>query len=236
MHGVVPAAGKGTRLRPLTDDRPKALVEVAGRPLLAHCFRTLIGVGVAEFVVVIGYRGQAIVDRFGDAFEGRPIRYVEQPDPSGLADAVLAAEPIVDGDFVVLNGDNVVDGDLTPAVRRHQETGADATLLVDDVSPERAAEGGVLVLDERDEPAGLVEKPADPPSTMVTRGFHVFSPRIFVACREIEPSATDEFELTAAVDRLVRSGARVQTVPLTGRCINVNTSADLTRAERLLSS
>jgi glucose-1-phosphate thymidylyltransferase len=233
MQGVVPAAGRGTRLRPLTADRPKALVEVAGKPLLAHCFERLLEVGVDELVVVIGYRGGAIVDRFGDTFEGAALRYVEQPDPAGLADAVLAAEAAVDGDFVVLNGDNVVDAALAPVLDRHRATAAAATLLVEDVSPARASEGGVLVFDDG-RLVGLVEKPDDPPSTWVTRGFHAFAPRIFEACRELEPAATGEYELTAVVDRLLQAGARVETVPLEGRCVNVNTPEDLARAERLL--
>lgn len=233
MYGVVPAAGAGTRLRPFTDDRPKPLVEVAGRPLLAHCFETLVGLGVDELVAVVGQGGEQIRRRFGGAFDGVPISYAEQPEPTGLADAVLAAEPFVDGDFVVLNGDNVVDADLTAVVERHRVAGAAATLLVEAVSPERATEGGVLCFDDGGQLTGLVEKPADPPSTWVTRGCHAFSPRVFAACRQLEPSATGEYELTAAVDRLVQAEARVETVPLRGRCVNVNTPADLVRAERL---
>lgn len=234
MQGVVPAAGEGTRLRPLTDGRPKALVEVGGRPLLAHCFDTLVELGVDELVAVVGQGGEQIRRRFDDAFDGIPVRYAEQPEPRGLADAVLEAEPFVHGDFVVLNGDNVVDADLSPLVQRHRAMAAAATLLVEEVSPDRAAEGGVLCFDDDGQLAGLVEKPNDPPSRWVTRGCHAFSPRLFAACRRLRPAATGEFELTAAVERLVEAGARVETVPLDGRCVNVNVPADLARAERIL--
>ncbi|MFB6352660.1 MAG: sugar phosphate nucleotidyltransferase [Halobacteriales archaeon] len=235
MQGVVPAAGEGTRLRPLTADRPKGLVEVAGRPLLAHVFDALVELEVQELLVIVGYRGDQLREHFGRAYDGVPVRYVEQAGPAGLARAVLAAEDHVDGDFVVLNGDNVVDAALGRVVERHRAAAADATLLVDAVDPERAAEGGVLRFDEG-ELAGVVEKPADPPSTTVTRGFHVFSPAVFHACHLVTPSPTGEYELSAAIDLLVHAGAPVETVRLEGQCVNVNTPDDIEAAEQLLKS
>lgn len=234
MQGVVPAAGEGTRLRPLTADRPKGLVTVAGRPLLAYALKTLVGLGVDELLIVVGDGGDQIRARFGASFDGVPVQYAEQPEPMGLADAVLTAEPAVDGDFVVLNGDNVVDADLSSVIERHREVAADATLVVDNVSRERATQGGVVTFEDDGRPSGVVEKPADPPSTWVTRGCYAFSPRVFDACRQIQPSETGEYELSAAVDRLIRSGATVVSVPFEGRCVNVNTPDDLEAAERLV--
>jgi glucose-1-phosphate thymidylyltransferase len=235
MHGVVPAAGEGTRLRPLTDDRPKALVELGGRPLLAHCFETLLDLGVDSLVVVVGYRGDQIVDRFGDRYAGVPIEYAVQDEPVGLADAVLRAEPLVDGDFVLLNGDNVFDADLTPLLERHHKAEADATLLVDEVTTDEAAATGVLRFDDDGELSGIVEKPVDPPSTRVTRGCYVFSPAVFPACHLVQPTARGEYELSDAVDLLLGAGRPVETVAFEGRCVNVNTPADLDAAERLVA-
>ena len=129
MDGVVLAAGEGTRMRPLTADRPKGLVEVAGQPLLTHCFDTLLSVGVDRLVVVVGYRGDDIVSRYGDQYRDAPIAYVRQDDRLGLAHALEQARPAVDGTFVVLNGDNVCRANLAAAVERHRETDASATLL-----------------------------------------------------------------------------------------------------------
>lgn len=233
MKGVVPAAGRGTRLRPATDERPKALVEVGGRPLLAHVLETLRP-HVDEFVVVIGYRGGQIRDRFGEAYRGTPVTYVEQPDPRGLADAVLRAEAAVDGDFLQLNGDNVLRGNVDELVDVHGDRGADATLLVDRVPPERARRGGVLELDGDGAVAGLVEKPDDPPSRLATTGCFAFSPRIFEACRAVEPPPRGEYELTDAVDRLLEAGGSVETVRLEGWRVNVNSAEDVRRAEARL--
>ena len=68
MDAVIPAAGRGSRLSELTADRPKRLVEVAGRPLLAYAFETAVDAGADELVVIVGYEAGQIVERFGDAF------------------------------------------------------------------------------------------------------------------------------------------------------------------------
>lgn len=232
MYGVVPAAGRGTRLRPHTDDRPKALVEVGGRPLLSHVFETLAP-HVEAYVVVIGYLGTQIRDHYGSAYRGTPITYVEQPDRDGLADAVLRAEPAVDGPFLQLNGDNVLRGNVGAVARRQYETGAAATLLIERVAPERARRGGVLELEDG-EVVGIVEKPADPPSRLATTGCFAFSTRVFDACRAIEPSERGEFELADAIERLLAAGGRVETVRLDGWRVNVNTPADIERVEDTL--
>ena len=234
MHGVVLAAGEGTRLRPLTATQPKGLVAVDGVPLLTHCFETLVSLGVDSLVVVVGYRGADIRACYGEDFRGVPIVYAEQAERDGLASALLTAEPHVTGSFLAMNGDNVCSANLDAVVETHRERDADATLLVEDVSRAAASRTGVLDF-EGEELVGVVEKPDDPPSTTVPRGFFAFSPAIFDACRAIDPSPTGEYELTAAVDRLLRRGSTVETVPLDGWCVNVNTPDDVERAGRLLA-
>jgi glucose-1-phosphate thymidylyltransferase len=228
MQAIVPAAGEGTRLRPLTADKPKGLVEVAGQPLLSYVFETLAALPVEEAVVVVGYHGDQIREYYGNSFEGIKIQYVEQPQRRGLADALLRAASAVSGDVVVLNGDNVFDTDLGPVVQRHRETGADATTLVHEVSRERATAGGVFDFED-DELVGMVEKPEEPPSRLVSRGFHVFSEDIFPACRLVTPAHTDEYELTDAIDLLIHAGRTVETMRFDGWCCNVNTPADCER-------
>jgi len=233
MQAVVPAAGEGTRLRPHTTDRPKGLVDVAGEALLSYVFETLLDLGVDEIVVVVGYRGTDIRAHYGADFRGVPLTYARQDERLGLAHALLQADPHVDGEFLCLNGDNVCRANLDAVLGRHRETDADVTTLVDEVSRERAKEGGVFEFDG-DEVVGLVEKPDVPPSTRVPRGFYVFSERIFDACRLVTPADTGEYELSDAVDLLLYAGRSVETVPLEGWVRNVNTPEDIEWvAERL---
>jgi glucose-1-phosphate thymidylyltransferase len=116
-------------------------------------------------------------------------------------------------------------------VERHRETDATATLLVDEVSRERAREGGVFVI-EGGEPVGVVEKPSEPPSTLIPLGVFAFSPRVFEALRRVEPSARGEYELADAVDRLFDEEGGVELVRLDGWVTNVNTVADVERVSR----
>ncbi|SFC55446.1 glucose-1-phosphate thymidylyltransferase [Halobiforma haloterrestris] len=165
MHAFVFAAGRGTRLRPYTDETPKPLLEVGGEPILERSLRRLVDAGVDRFVLVVGYRREAIVDRVGESIAGVPITYAVQHERQGLAHAVRRA--IVDGydatlppmgagwgsdpdatslppsvpeDVVLVNGDNVFadDCDLSRLVDRHRESGVDGVLLLDRVSRNEA--------------------------------------------------------------------------------------------------
>lgn len=237
MDAVIPAAGRGTRLRPLTDDRPKPLVEVAGEPLLAHALRALEPLAPDRVVIVTGRLGEQIRERLGDRWEGGlELAYVRQPNPSGLAHALLAAEPKLRGDFAVLYGDNVMRADLVSPVERFRDRDLDALVVTEEVPPERARQGVCLTAPDGTL-ARIVEHPTDAQrqAGRVVTGFSVFSPRILDACRRVEPSEEGEYELTDAVNVLIdREDARVEAVPLDGRRVNVNTPEDLERAERLL--
>lgn len=235
MKAVVPAAGEGTRLRPLTEDRPKPLVEVAGEPLLAHVLRSLRPLEPEAAVVVVGRMGDRVVERFGDRFEGLELAYVRQERPEGLARAVLEAEPLVEDELVVMNGDNVYRADLRPVVERRRAEGLDAVLLVERVAPEEARQG-VCLTDGEGRVERLVEYPTaeEREAGRVAAGFYAFGPAVFDACRRVGPSEEGEYELTDAVNLLLEEGS-VGSVPLEGRRVNVNTAEDLEAAERLLA-
>ncbi len=234
MKAVVPAAGEGSRLGEHTDERPKPLVEVSGEPILTRCFARLVDAGVSELVVVVGYRGEEITGYYGRSFESIPISYVHQHERLGLAHAISRAEERVDGEFLVYNGDNVISGNLGEVIEG-QRSGADATLLVDRVSETEARETGVLDVDDDGRLRRIVEKPAEPPSTLVTTGVYGLSPEIFDACRRIDPSDRGEYELADALTLLIEGGRRVEVVELDGWRVNVNTPEDVERAERLLA-
>lgn len=235
MQGVVPAAGAGTRLRPLTANRPKGLVEVAGRPLLDHVFEALLDIDVEELVVIVGYRGDQIRHHYGNSFEGTTIRYVEQSERLGLAHAIGRARAQVSGTFVVLNGDNVARANLAEAVARHAESVAFATTIVEEVSRARAREGAVFELDQSGSVVDIVEKPETPPSRLVPRGFYVFEPVIFDALDRSEPAPTGEYELADAIRLLLTAGGEVELVDLEGWFRNVNTVTDVEAVEERLT-
>jgi dTDP-glucose pyrophosphorylase len=233
--GVVPAAGQGTRLRPLTADTPKGLVDVGGRPLLDHVFRTLLESGVDELVVVVGYRAGDIIDHFGESFAGCPITYVHQRERLGLGHAVGLVEPYVDEPFVVLNGDNVVSGTLDAPVAAFEEADTEAVVAVEDATRETATETGVVTITDG-QVTGLVEKPDDPPSTLVTTGCYVLPESIFDAIELLKQSDRGEYELPDALGVLVRAGWDIRAVELGVERVNVNTPVDIERASDIIGN
>lgn len=235
MKAVVLAAGKGTRLRPLTDDLPKALVEIDGQPLLTHCLDELAALNAEEFVIVVGYRKDQIIDHYGESYNGVPITYVHQEEAAGLAHALLQAEPEIDDDFMLMLGDNVFRGNLDTVVQRQQEQRVDCAFLVEEVPEAEASRYGVCVTNKYGEIVNVVEKPDDPPSNLVMTGFYTFSPAIFEACKLVQPSDRDEYELSDAIDLLMESGRTIDAVRLDGWRIDVGYPEDRDTAERRLS-
>ena len=234
MDAVVLAAGKGTRLRPLTDDKPKAMVEVAGKPLLTHCLEQLIDIGADNLVVVVGYLKEQIIDYYGDEFQSVPITYAHQREQDGLAHALLTAEEHINDDFMLMLGDNVFQANLGDVVRRHQEQRADAAFLVEEVPWEEASRYGVCDTNKYGEIEAVVEKPDDPPSNLVMTGFYTFTPAIFHACHLVQPSDRGEYELSDAVDLLLDSGRTIDAIRLDGWRVDVGYPEDRDRAEELL--
>ncbi len=230
MHAVIPAAGEGTRLRPLTETMPKGLVPVCGKPILTWCFETVIDLGVEEIVVIVGYRGEQIIEYYGAEFEGCQLEYVRQRELRGLGHAVLLSKPFVSGDCIVLNGDNVFAGELQCALDQHQANDAVGTLVTESVSRETARQTGVLEFSESGRLVGVVEKPSDPPSRVVMTGFSVFSPVIFDALEIVKPSARGEIELADAINIVLEGGHSIELVSLDGQRWNINTEEDLDRA------
>ncbi|WP_254809455.1 UTP--glucose-1-phosphate uridylyltransferase AglF [Natronosalvus amylolyticus] len=235
MQAVVLAAGKGTRLEPLTDDKPKALVEVDDKPLLEDVFDNLIEIGVTEFVVVVGHLKEQIIERYGDAYEDIPITYAHQREQLGLAHAILQAEPHIDDDFVLMLGDNVFRGNLGDVINRQQEERADAAFLVEEVPWEEASRYGVLDTNEYGEIVEVMEKPDEPPSNLVMTGFYTFTPAIFHACHLVQPSDRGEYELPDAIDLLIQSGRTIDAIRMDGWRIDVGYPEDRDEAEERLS-
>ncbi|SFG70409.1 glucose-1-phosphate thymidylyltransferase [Halopelagius inordinatus] len=234
MKAVVLAAGKGTRLRPLTDDKPKALVEVGDQPIIEHCLDDLVSLDAEEFVVVVGHKKEQIISRLGDEYRGVPITYAHQREPAGLAHAVLTAEQYIDDDFMLMLGDNIFRANLEDVLAEQRDDSSDAAFLVEEVPWEEASRFGVCVTNDDGEIVEVVEKPDEPVSNLAMTGFYTFSPAIFDACHLVQPSDRGEYELPDAIDLLIRSGRSISTVTLEGWRIDIGYPEDRDEAERRL--
>jgi glucose-1-phosphate thymidylyltransferase len=234
MKAVVLAAGEGTRLRPLTEDKPKGMVEVDGKPLITHCFDQLIDLDVDEFVVVVGYRKEDIISHYDDEYEGVPITYTHQREQKGLAHALLTVEEHIDDDFMLILGDNVFQANLEDVVRRQKEDRADAAFLVEEVPWDEAGRYGVCDTNDYGEITNVIEKPDEPPTNLVMTGFYTFTPAIFHACHLVQPSNRGEYEISEAIDLLIQSGRTIDAIRMDGWRVDVGYPDDRDKAEELL--
>lgn len=171
MQCVILAAGKGTRLRPLTDNTPKPLVKVAGQTLLDHIVGALPS-AVKELIIVVGYRGDMIREHCGSVFHGRPVTYIEQKEINGPAKALWLAKDLINGRFLFMFADDIHGkDDLARAVSFTR-----SILSTTSDHPERF---GVIVRNPDGTIADMVEKPTSPASNLVATGPMVLDKNIF---------------------------------------------------------
>jgi dTDP-glucose pyrophosphorylase len=213
---VVLAAGRGTRMKGLTEGLPKPMIEVQGRPILETIVRGLVENGVREVLIVVGYRPEVIRDYFGDggAF-GCAISYVTQEVQDGTGRVVDLAKGFVGGDpFILSYGDILVPASSYADLVEF--TGVDGKISVkvnEDVS-----KGGAVFIDEDGWLTDLIEKPGpgQPTSPYYNAGIYSFSARIFAYTAKLEKSPRGEYELTDAIAAMVRDGLKVKAVELSG--------------------
>jgi mannose-1-phosphate guanylyltransferase len=170
---LVLAAGLGTRLRPLTESIPKPLLPVAGLPILDHTLRQLAAAGCEATAVNLHHHGSKIRERFGQAFDGMPLTWSDEPELLGTLGAFFPLrEFFAPADLVLLiNGDSLCRWPLKKMIRRHQASGARATLLLT-ARADPAAFGGGVGIDR--EGKILSFRPGDPERGETVRR-HVFA-------------------------------------------------------------
>lgn len=194
MKAVIFAAGKSTRTYPLTLTRPKPLLAVANKPILAHQFDALRGI-VDGVVLVVGYRHEMIRERFGAAYLGLPIEYIEQKEQKGTGHALQQCEHALRESFLTLNGDDLYDrGDLA-ALAAIDQGGLARTV-------EDPRQFGVYEVDAHMNAVRIVEKPKNPPSKLANIGAYKFSPDVFECLRDVKLSERGEIEITSAMQML----------------------------------
>ncbi|RJO63124.1 MAG: glucose-1-phosphate thymidylyltransferase [Dehalococcoidia bacterium] len=204
MQAVILAAGEGTRMRPLTLNRPKAMLPVANKPILEGVVLEAQKAGITDFIIVAGYQAEKIKEYFGNGDKwGVRILYRLQEPARGTADALKAAQNIVRGNFLVLNGDIIInEHDIRKLSQSNQ-----ITIGVKEVSDP----SGLGVIEEKD---GLVrhifEKPAHPSSKLVNTGIYFMTQQIFSAIGNTAESERGEFELTRSIEMLIEQGVPVR--------------------------
>lgn len=171
MQCVILAAGKGTRLRPLTENCPKQLVEVAGRPLLDHIVAALPGF-IDEIILVTGYLENQIKAHCGDEYFGKKVTYVTQVEATGTGPALWLCKELLRDRFLFMFGDDIHGATDIARVTSYTR----GLLAMQTTTPERFG----IVLRNPDGTLGtFIEKPANPPSNLASTGLMVLDTHIF---------------------------------------------------------
>jgi glucose-1-phosphate thymidylyltransferase len=203
MKAVIPVAGIGKRLRPHTHTAPKALVTVAGKPILGHIVDSLIGMGVTELIPIVGYMGDQITEYLTSTYDLK-IDFVRQEEQKGIAHAIDLTRELADGsELIIILGDTIIDTDFT----RIPKAG-DFVLGVREVDDPRRfgvceVEDGVIT--------HIVEKPEEPKSNLAIVGLYYFkdSSPLYKACRAVierDITTKGEYQITDALSLMIEGG------------------------------
>ncbi|MBC8450663.1 NTP transferase domain-containing protein [bacterium] len=214
MRAIIPAAGIGTRLRPHTHTVPKALVQVAGKPILGHILDEVLRIGVTEVVLVTGYMGERIQEYVGVAYPELKASYVHQEERKGLGHAIYMTRDCTDDEpSLIILGDTIVTADFSSLL------GGDRTLIgvkeVDDPSI-----FGVVEVDG-ETVTSLVEKPDAPPSNLAIVGLYYIAntPLLMQCLTEIVSGGLKtkgEYQLTDALKMMLERGEEMGTFMVEG--------------------
>ena len=219
---VVLAAGRGTRMRELTAEVPKPMIELRGKPVLQHIIEGLRDAGISELLVVVGYRADAVRNFFGDGSgDNVAIQYATQTVQDGTGRVVdLSRDFVGDRPFVLSYGDILVD---PVNYNRVADLPDKVEAIITVIRGEDVSKGGAVFLNERMELLDLREKSQrdEPTSPWYNAGLYAFRPSIFEFTAKLQPSPRGEYELTDAIRDLAQSGKKVQAVELIGEWADV---------------
>ncbi|PSQ47126.1 glucose-1-phosphate thymidylyltransferase [Halobacteriales archaeon SW_7_65_23] len=225
MKAVILAAGEGRRLQPLTNRRPKPMLPVLNKPVLEYVVEAVADAGIDGVVLVVGYQRERIQTYFGDGDQWDiDIEYAVQEDQLGTGHAVQQVRSLVDEEFLVLNGDRIIEPSLVEDVRATAGSGTNATLSVTRV--ESPGQYGIVVT-ENDDLVRVEEKPVgDPSSNVINAGVYRFTDAIFPAIDHSERSPDGEVRLPSAITHLAAE-ASVDVVRYRGQWLDVTYPWDL---------
>jgi dTDP-glucose pyrophosphorylase len=231
---VVLAAGRGTRMRELTADLPKPMIEVRGKPVLQHILEGLRDAGVRDFLIIVGYHADAVQNFFGDGSRYNvAIQYATQAVQDGTGRVVdLARDFAGDSPFVLSYGDILLD----PTNYKHVvDLPHNVEGIITITHGEDVRKGGAVFLNQQMELVDIREKSLSNELTTkwYNAGLYTFRPSIFEFTANLQPSPRGEYELTDAIRELAHSGKTVKAIELTGEWADVRDPEILARLNKL---
>jgi dTDP-glucose pyrophosphorylase len=219
---VVLAAGRGTRMRELTADVPKPMIEVRGKPVLQHIIEGLRDAGAGTFLIIVGYHAEAVRNFFGNGQRHKvDIDYVTQTVQDGTGRVVNLARSFAgESPFILSYGDILIS---PQNYKRVVDLPNDCEAIITVTRGEDVSKGGAVFVNEQMEVVDLREKPkpGEPTSPWYNAGIYAFRPSIFEFIAKLKTSPRGEYELTDAIRDLAHSGKKLQALELSGEWADV---------------
>ena len=194
MQAVILAAGRGTRMKNLTQDVPKPMLKVKGRPILEYKLIALPD-EIDEVIFIVGYKKSQIEEYFGNEFQGKKIKYVVQKELNGTGGAVHLVKDLVNDKFLVMMGDDLYHPDDIKNILEY-----DRAILSAEV--DNPNQFGVFNIDENDNLLGIIEKPENPPSNLICAGLYVLDEKFFDY--DLVPISETEFGLPQTIVKMTK--------------------------------
>lgn len=215
MKAVILAAGKGTRLHPVTLSRPKHLIPIGGKPIIEHGLSTLKNAGIKEVIIVVNYLAEAFKQFVGDGTKfGMKISFVVQKELRGTADATGCVESFTEEPFLLTYGDWLTTTKaITRVLKTHEEKQPMITMAV--VPVDNQEHYGIVKLEDS-WVKSIIEKPPrnEAVSNLANAGVYVLSTKIFEAIKRTKPSPRGELEITDSLSLLLREGSSIAAASL----------------------
>jgi len=241
---VILAAGRGTRMRELTAELPKPMIEVRGKPVLQHIIEGLRDAGIRDCLIVVGYRADAVREFFGGGSRYNiAIQYAAQTVQDGTGRVVeLARDFVADRPFILAYGDILVDA---ANYKRVVDLPDDVEAVLTVTRGEDVSKGGAVFVNDEMELVDLREKPkpgqaqrwsglSEHAVPFYNAGLYAFRQSIFDFTARLKPSPRGEYELTDAIRDLAQSGKKVKAIELTGQWADVRDPEILARLNQKL--
>lgn len=221
-------------MRELTADLPKPMIKVRGKPILLHIIEGLQMAGIKNFLIIVGYHGEAVRSYFGDGTcFGLQIKYATQAVQDGTGRVVdLARDFVGQSSFVLSYGDILVDPVNYKSIIDLED---DTEAIVSVKQNEDVSKGGAVFVDEQMVITDIREKsqPGEATSAWYNAGIYAFRRSIFEWTAKLQPSPRGEYELTDAIRDLAQSGKRVKAFELSGNWADVRDPEILARLNQL---